>query len=68
MNGSKSVFASLGIMGPLSGLIVMLLNNFVFKGSIITEADMIELVNQVSAVWGMVTGIIGRYRATKTIG
>lgn len=68
MTGSKKFYASLGIMGPLSGLIVMFLNTFVFKGTVISEADVTEIVNQLAALWGMLSGMYGRWNATREIG
>lgn len=68
MNGTKKFYASLGMMGPLVSLIVLGLNNFVFKGTVITEADVTELVNQVTVLSGMLSAMWGRYKATKQIG
>jgi len=68
MNESKPFFASLGVMGPAAGVIVFILNNFVFKSQVISEADVSELINQATIIWTAATGIIGRWKATKTIG
>ena len=68
MNGTKKFYASIGVMGPLIGLIVMALNTFVFKGAVISEADVTELVNQITAVIAMLTGIWGRWKASSRIG
>lgn len=68
MKGTKPFYLSLGVMGPLIGLIVMALNTFLFKGSVLSEADVTELVNAVSAVIGMLAGIWGRWKASRQIG
>lgn len=65
MNDTKSIFTSVGIMGPAISLIVMGLNSFVLKGGYITDADTTTIVNEVAGIVAAVTGIWGRYRATK---
>lgn len=68
MKGTKPFYLSLGVMGPLTALIVMALNSFVFKAPVISEADVQEIVNQVAAIAGMLTGIWGRWKASRQIG
>lgn len=67
MNGGKSAATSLGFMGPVIAVIVLALNQFVFKGNIITDADVSAFVDTVTTLVGLATGAWGRYRATKTI-
>ena len=67
MNAGKSAVASVGVMGPALAIIVLLLNQFVFKGTVITDADLTATIDAVTTVIGLVTGIIGRWKATSEI-
>ena len=67
MNDTKSPLASIGIMGPLLGIAVMLLNTYFFKGSVITDADTTTIINEGSLLLGALMGIYGRWKATKTV-
>lgn len=67
MNDTKSAVTSLGIMGPFAALLVMGLNTFVFKGNIITDADATTIINELAGLFAAVTGIWGRWRATKVV-
>jgi hypothetical protein len=63
----KSAITSVGIMGPALAILVLLLNQFLFKGSVITDADITSTIDAVSTLVGLVTGIIGRWKATTAI-
>ena len=63
----KSALASLGVMGPALAIIVLLLNQFLFKGNVITDADVTNTVDAVTTLIGLVTGVIGRWKATSPI-
>jgi hypothetical protein len=67
MQDGKGAVWSIGVMGPAIAMVVLLLNHFVFKGEVVTTEDSTNLVDAVSAIVGLVTGIIGRIRATKAI-
>lgn len=67
MNGEKSAVTSIGVMGPALAIIVLLVNQFVFKSEIVTTADTTNLVDAIASLVGLVTGIIGRLKASKTI-
>ena len=67
MNDGKAVVTSLGFMGPVIAVIVLALNQFVFKGTIITDADVTGFIDTITTLVGLVTGAWGRYRATKVI-
>lgn len=63
----KSAVTSVGVMGPALAIIVLLLNQFLFKGTVITDADLTSTIDAVSTLIGLVTGIIGRWKATSAI-
>lgn len=67
MNDTKPAIASLGIMGPVVSLIVMAVNQFWLKGNYITDADVTTIINEVAGIVAAVTGIYGRWKATKAI-
>lgn len=67
MNDTKSPLTSVGIMGPVAALVVMGLNQFVFKGNVITDADATTIINEVAGLFAAVTGIYGRWKATKQV-
>ena len=67
MTDGKSAVASLGIMGPALAVLVLLLNQFVFKGNIITDGDVTGVIDGVTTFVGLITGVIGRWRATRPI-
>lgn len=68
MTERKSFLASTGVMGPLVGLIVFAVNNFLLKGDVISSADISTIIDQASLVIGSLIGIWGRVMATKQIG
>lgn len=63
----KSAVTSVGVMGPVLAIVVLVLNQFVFKGSVITDADVSSMIDAVTTLVGFVTGIIGRWKANKPI-
>lgn len=63
----KSALTSVGVMGPALAVLVILLNQFVFKGTVITDADVTSTIDAVTTLVGLITGIIGRWKATKPI-
>lgn len=67
MNDGKAAVTSLGFMGPVIAVIVLALNQFVFKGTIITDADVAGTIDHVTALIGLATGAYGRLRAKKVI-
>lgn len=67
MNGTKSALNSMGIMGPGIAILVLLLNQFVLKGSIISDADVTSTIDAITSLVGLVAGIIGRWRASKVV-
>lgn len=66
MTGTKSMFKSLGMMGPAVSLIV-LAANFFAGDQVISDADMQEIINAAMTLFGLVSGIWGRYKATQEI-
>lgn len=66
-NTGKSAVTSIGVMGPALAIIVLLLNQFLFKGNVITDADLTGTIDAVTTLIGLVTGVIGRWKATKPI-
>lgn len=74
MNDSKSAVTSLGIVGPLIGAAVFAVNRYVFGHDVISADDVntvqvagSALVEQLSLLWTLVSGIYGRWRASKKI-
>lgn len=67
MDSGKSAVGSLGFMGPVIAVVVLVLNQFVFKDNIITDADVTTLIDAVTTFVGLITGAIGRLKATKQI-
>lgn len=63
----KSAVTSVGVMGPALAILVLLLNQFVFKGNVITDADLTSTIDAVTTLIGLVTGMIGRWKASKPI-
>lgn len=63
----KSALTSVGVMGPALAIIVLLLNQFVFKGNVISDADISSTIDSVTTLVGLVTGIIGRWKASEPI-
>jgi hypothetical protein len=66
MNGTKPAIKSIGIMGPLIGLIVLGVN-WKWPGMGITEADVAPVLELGAGLFAAVAGIWGRYRATKQV-
>lgn len=66
-SSGKAAVTSVGVMGPAAAILVLLLNRFVFKGNVITDADVSGLIDLGTSLFGLVTGIWGRVRATKQI-
>jgi hypothetical protein len=67
MTGTKSAVQSLGVLGPLLGILVMMINRFWFKGDVLAESDISELVDLGAGLFTAATGIYGRIRATTKI-
>lgn len=67
MGSDKSAVTSIGVMGPAIGIVVYLLNQYVFKGNILQTPEAQNLVDLLSTVWITATGIYGRWRATQQI-
>lgn len=68
MEGTKSPLTSLGIMGPAIGIIVWVLNQFVFKGGEgVSVSEVSEIVDKGSMIFTAVTAIWGRWKATKKV-
>ena len=67
MTDGKSAVTSFGVMGPVLAVLVVLVNNFFFKSEVVTATDLSSIVDVVSMVVGLVTGVIGRIKATKQI-
>ncbi len=67
MNGTKSPLMSLGMMGPLVSLIAFGLNKWK-PGLGIDEATIGAAIDQGALLVGILTGMYGRWRATKAIG
>jgi hypothetical protein len=63
----KSAVTSVGVMGPALAIIALLLNKFLFKTEVLTDADLSGTIDAVATLVGLVTGIIGRWKATKPI-
>ena len=66
-NTGKSAVTSVGVMGPALAIIALLLNQFLFRGTVITDVDLAATIDAVSTIVGLVTGIIGRWKADKPI-
>lgn len=66
-SGTEGMLTSLGVMGPVIAMVVMLINTWWGK-TLIDVATLEVHVNAVIAVIGFVLGIYGRIRATKKIG
>jgi len=64
---TKSPLKSLGILGPLAGLVIFAVN-WKFPGLGLTEAEVSGLIDQVALIAGALLGIYGRWRATTRIG
>ncbi|HEX3064047.1 MAG TPA: hypothetical protein VHQ39_01140 [Dongiaceae bacterium] len=67
MSETKPAFASIGVMGPAISLAVMALNSWVFKGNIVTDADVTTVINEIAGIVAAVTGIYGRWKATRQV-
>lgn len=68
MEGTKSPLASLGVMGPLVGIVVWALNQWVFKGTEgVTTSEVTEVIDTGATLWTAVTAIYGRVRASKKV-
>lgn len=66
MTDTKNFLTSLGIMGPLVALVVWGANHF-FPGLGLLEADVSGIIDGIATVVGLVTGIYGRFKATKIV-
>jgi hypothetical protein len=68
MNDTKNPLQSLGILGPLVGVIVWAANNFLFKsGDGVTVNEVTQIINYGSMIFTAVTAIYGRWRASKKV-
>lgn len=66
MDDSKHPLKSLGIVGPLIAILVLLANH-IKPGLGLTDADVSPLIDGLDGALGCLLGIIGRWRATKQI-
>ena len=66
MNDTKNPLKSLGIMGPAASLIVLALN-WKWPGLGLDEATVGDVINQVATLFGLLSGLYGRWRATAEI-
>lgn len=66
MNGTKSALKSLGIMGPLISLIVLGIN-WKWPAFGLTEGDIVPVIDAGATLFGLLTGMIGRWRATRAV-
>ncbi len=73
MNGNKVWYKSLGFLGPLLGGVALILNG-IWGAEVITQADIAGLttsftstIDSVLAFWTVLSAIIGRAKATKTL-
>ena len=74
-NSTEGPLSSLGIVGPLTGFITMAAGFYFGDNTIVTAEDVTTVTSKIDdmfmaagALWGTVTAIIGRWRATKKIG
>lgn len=67
MNDSKPFYASVGIMGPLAALTTWGLNQ-AFPGLGLVVTDISPIIDNAALIAGSLTGIWGRWRATRSIG
>ena len=63
----KAAITSVGVMGPALAILALLLNKILFKAEVVTDLDLSSTVDAVSTIVGLVTGIIGRWKATAPI-
>ena len=72
MNGTKSWYASKGIIGPIITLIALLGGFFGVDIDVDTQAVIVDEItaaaSAIAAVFGAAVGIWGRVTATKVIG
>jgi hypothetical protein len=66
MNGTKSPLSSIGIMGPLASLIVLVLNRL-FPGLGLDEATVAAVIDTTAVLFGLLSAIYGRWRARSRI-
>jgi hypothetical protein len=66
MQGSKSIFTSLGIIGPVVTLLVMLIRQF-FPNIVFSDEEVSRVVAGLIEVAGLLVGMYGRFTATKTL-
>lgn len=66
MNETKPAYQSVGIMGPLIGLVVFICNR-AWPGLGITDTDVAPMVDAGSAIFTGLTALYGRYAATKQV-
>ncbi len=66
MNETKSPLTSIGIMGPVAALLVLTANH-IYPGLGLTDADVSNVFDLGSALFAALTGIYGRWKATKQI-
>jgi peptidoglycan hydrolase-like protein with peptidoglycan-binding domain len=67
MEDTKKPWASLGITGPLLGLVVYGINTALGASDAVQPSDVTKLIDGGSIVWTVVTAVWGRWRATKSI-
>lgn len=66
LSGTKSPLRSLGIMGPIAGLIVWGANQLLGPG-VIDDATVSEAIDAGATLFAVLTGVIGRWRATQAV-
>lgn len=66
MEDTKHPLQSLGIVGPLCAIAVLVANH-IHPGLGLTDADFSPAIDGLDALIGAVLGIVGRWKATKQI-
>lgn len=66
MNDTKNPIQSLGVMGPAVSLVVLGLN-WKWPGLGLDEQTVGAIINQAATLFGLLTGIYGRMRATTQV-
>jgi len=66
MDQTKTPLKSLGIIGPLAAMIVLIANH-IHPGLGLTDQEVAPAIDQIDALLGFATAIYGRWRATKQV-
>ena len=64
--GTKGPFSSLGVMGPVVGMVVYVLNAR-YGAGVLPDADAVSIVQNLSLAFTGLTGVWGRIRAVKKV-